>query len=42
MPEIFHELGVEEGVVVEEGDEGVLWVSADVDDLATLLEQIRR
>jgi hypothetical protein len=42
MSEIFHEFGVEESVVVEEGDTGVLRVSADVDDLAALLEQIRR
>ncbi len=42
MPEILHEVGVEDGVVVEEGDERVLRVPADVDDLAPLCEQILR
>jgi len=42
MPEILHEVGVKDGVVVEEGDERVLRVPGDVDDLATLCEQILR
>ena len=37
--EVFHELGFEDGVGVEEGDEAVLRVPANVDDLAGLLEQ---
>ena len=37
--EVLHELGFEDGVEVEEGDEAVLRVPANVDDLAGLLEQ---
>ena len=40
--EALHELGFEDGVEVEEGDEAVLGVPANVDDFARFLEQGRR
>ena len=42
MIEVLHVLVAEDGIVVEEGDEAVFGVSADVNDFATLRKQVRR
>jgi len=41
MLKIFGVVIFHEGVVVVEGDAGVLRISADVDDLAALLKDVR-